>query len=274
MPGPRRKRPTPRFETYQARGRPLRAAVAAVEAAAAAPRGPRAPWRTERALNAGGSLLCRASAPRPARTQLHAPCRGRSSPSRAPQLVPRGAAAGRELEVMGSAARPRPDLLPPAAGERGGGEGLKGEGRGREEGADRAPRVYGGRARPRVGVKFPCPLGARDVPGGVGDPVITPAIPAPSGNLPPTLISIPNPAGSVKTAGVNSGTVRTRRALCLALFNSITSPRLSVTVGSLEITVSFLSPALRKEPLPNLPVAALLPHSKPILRRPGHTRSF
>lgn len=126
LPGPGRKGPVSRFETYQARGRSLGAAAAAVAAAAAAPRGPRSPWRTERALDEGGSRLCRASAPRPARTQLHAPCRGRSSLSPAPQLVPRGAAAGRELEVVGSAARPRPDLLPPAAGERGGGGGTEG----------------------------------------------------------------------------------------------------------------------------------------------------
>lgn len=126
VPRPGRKRPVSRFETYQARGRSLRAAVAAGAAAAAAPRGPRSPWRTERDLDEGGSQLCRASARGPARTQLHAPCHGCWSPSRDPQLVPRGAAAGRELEVVGSAARPRPDLLPPAAGERGGGGGTEG----------------------------------------------------------------------------------------------------------------------------------------------------
>lgn len=123
-PGDKKKKKT--LETYQARGRPLTAAAAAVAAAVAAPGGPRASWRTERALDAGGSRLCRAFALRPARAQLHAPCRGCSSPSQAPQLVPRGAVAGRELEVVGSAARPRLDLLPPAAGERGGEGGTGG----------------------------------------------------------------------------------------------------------------------------------------------------
>lgn len=152
---PGEKKNVLRFETYQARGRPLRATAAAVAAAAAAPGAPRAPWRTERALDAGGSQPCRASAPRPARAQLHSPRRGRSSPSRAPQLVPRGAEAGRELEVVGSAARPRPDLLPSAAGERGGGVGTGGrrkragggggpgpEGRWRPRSAPRGDKVF------------------------------------------------------------------------------------------------------------------------------------
>lgn len=152
------------------------------------------PISMARALDEGGTRLCCASASRPARTQLHAPCRGRWSPSRAPQLVPRGAAAGQELEVVGSAARPRPDLLPPAAGRGEEREGLKGGGRGREEGADRAPRVCGSHARPLVGVKFPCPPEARYMPGRAGDSVVIPAISAPFGNEPPTLVSSPNPA--------------------------------------------------------------------------------